>query len=402
VLSNNIRPWRQINELHLHVTTACNLRCGYCYADTDVKNRGRVMSDEMARAAIDEVLDQTDASVIQIIFHGGEPLLRSESFYENICAYAEARARNKGLGLSFGMQTNLTLLTETMADLLSKYRVKIGTSIDGPQNIHNSYRGLYSAVINGVALAKRFGIFCGPIVVVHRHNYDRMKDVLDNFRELGIFSVHCNVGAAVGRGTKTLQRLNAKQIFIAFSEIFEYMLSNDFAIVDTRVLMMVERQIYRRYSQDRALLNCSTPFCHAGITLIAVDVDGSVFPCGCASADDSLMPFRIAQIGSRASYDRDRLLRFHEKPTTYETICADCPARFVCYHGCPAFDATDAETAFSICQSNRLSHDFLSTRSSDIQRYRTFLENQGINRRGHNQNSDGRTEINHCSLGKHN
>lgn len=368
------RPWRQINELHLHVTTACNLRCLYCYADAGSKNKGQAMSDETARAAICEVIDQTDAPSIQIIFHGGEPLLRPRSFYESLCNYAKELTKKKGIGLTFGMQTNLTLLTESNVKILSKYNIKIGTSIDGPQEYHDAYRGSYSKVIQGVRIARHHGIFCGPITVIHRHNYNRMTEVLDNFKQLGISSVHCNVGAAVGRGTVKLQRLSAQQIFTALRDIFEYMLAGDFAVVEVRVLMMVEREIYRKHSRDRALLNCSTPFCHAGITMIAIDVDGSVFPCGCASTNNALKPFLISKIGDPASYDRERLLKFHEKPITYETSCRNCPARFVCYHGCPAFDAFDPATAESICESNRLFQNYLCTRKKDISRYHKFLE----------------------------
>ena len=371
-------PWRQVNELHLHVTAACNLCCRYCYADASAGRRAQEMPEEIARTAIDEVLDQTIASVIQIIFHGGEPLLRSDDFYDEICTYALEASGKRGIGITFGMQTNLTLLTEARALLLAKYRVKLGTSLDGPQPIHDMYRGAYWDVVRGIEIARCHEIFCGPIVVVHRYNFDHMPEVLENFRTLGIAQVHCNVGAAVGRGAARLQPLSAHEIFTALCGTFEYMLATNFAVIDTKVLMMVEREIFQRHSRDQALLNCSTPFCHAGITLIAVDVDGSVFPCGCASSNAALMPFKIGQIGKASSFDRDRLHQFHMKPHTYETECTICRAQFVCYHGCPAFDATDQKTASSICESNRMFHDYLQARSSDLQSYRTFLIEKGV------------------------
>jgi uncharacterized protein len=58
----------------LHITTGCNMRCGYCYSPPVQRAD---MSEETARAAVDFAARLNPINT-GIIFFGGEPLLRTE------------------------------------------------------------------------------------------------------------------------------------------------------------------------------------------------------------------------------------------------------------------------------------------------------------------------------------
>jgi uncharacterized protein len=336
------------------------------------------MTEEVARAAIDEVLAQSAARSMTVIFHGGEPLLRSIDFFDRLCEYAGCQAEAMGWSISFGMQTNLVLLTDEKASVLSRHRVALGTSIDGPRDIHNAFRGAHDAVVRGIATASRHGILSGAIVVIQAHNCRRMPEVLGHLRELGFTSINCNVGAAVGRGLHALRALTAEEIFEATCQVYEFMASCRFALVEKRVLNRVERFLFRRHSRSLNLLSCETPFCHAGTSMVAVDVDGGVYPCGCAGTDSNMSPFRIATIGGPQSFDRARLVAFHAKPSKYRDQCPVCRSRFVCEHGCPAFDVHDPQTAAATCSANQKFHDYLVASGETLAHYKAYFEREGV------------------------
>ena len=372
-------PWKMVNELHLQVTASCNLRCRYCYAaDIRAHEGTRSMPELVARAAIDEVLAQSEAPALTLILHGGEPLLRPMAFFDRVCMHARRQAEAAGRVISFGMQTNLVLLTDAKAAVLARHGVSLGTSIDGPQEIHDSFRGAHEAVMRGAKTAARHGILGGAIVVIQEHNCRRMSEVLGHLLDLGFTSVSCNVGAAVGRGLHAIRVLTADEILEAQCQVFEFMASHNFALVEKRVLGKVDRFLFRRHSRSLDLLSCETPFCHAGVSMVAVDIDGGVYPCGCAGTDRNMVPFRIATIGKTGSYDRARLVAFHAKQEKYTTQCPSCRARFVCEHGCPAFYAHDRRTAAAMCIANQRFHDYLAAGGETLERYKTFFEQRGI------------------------
>lgn len=375
--NNFFQPWSKINELHLQVTTACNLHCIYCYDADQYKTHGmRLMSEAMAIQTIDKVFSQTKVSEINIIFHGGEPLLQPIEFFDHICSYA--KTKNSKLSLSFGMQSNLTLLTQEKADVLGKHQVSLGTSLDGPPEIHNSYRGKYNSVIRGIKIAKQKNIFSGVITVIHRHNFSQMPFVLGHFLELGIDKAYCNIGSCVGSKAENLSRLTAEEIFIAMIDIFNFMEYHDFNFIEKRILGKVERFIFKRFSRYPNFLSCDTPFCHAGISMIAVDVDGKVFPCGCAGTDGNFKSYQIASIDDPSSFDKTRLLKFHSKSEKYQTKCEACPAKYVCEHGCPAFDLQDAITAESTCQANIKFYHFLNENLPIVRKYEAYLKSMRV------------------------
>ena len=90
------------------------------------------------------------------------------------------------------------------------------------------------------------------------------------------------------------------------------------------------------------------------------------------------MPFKIADITRPDSYNRERLLLFHKKPGRYESDCVVCNARYVCYHGCPAFDAIDWESESEICEANLVFHSYLRSQENDMYFFKQYLTQMGV------------------------
>lgn len=81
-------------------SSACNLRCEYCFYSSvsderEIANRG-MMSEETAKRVIDSALDFGKDSVY-FTFQGGEPLLRGLDFFRFFVDYTKSVNKNNAV-----------------------------------------------------------------------------------------------------------------------------------------------------------------------------------------------------------------------------------------------------------------------------------------------------------------
>ncbi len=135
-----------ISSYLVKVHSRCNLMCDYCYeyncGNTSWKQKPREMDDKVYEQLLVRVKEHAlEHNITEIFFsfHGGEPLLRSSEFF----TYAVNRAKDylePATKISFGMQSNGTLLTGELIDLMANLDISYGLSIDGPPHVHNKFR----------------------------------------------------------------------------------------------------------------------------------------------------------------------------------------------------------------------------------------------------------------------
>lgn len=132
---------QQVNQLCFITTEECNLRCEYCVYSGSYENRRshnnlHEISIETARKAIDLFVKiATNKSARTIIFYGGESLM-AFNVIKDIVDYANSLEE----GISFAMNTNLTLLTPEIITFLVKNDFRLTVSLDGPEKVHDLYR----------------------------------------------------------------------------------------------------------------------------------------------------------------------------------------------------------------------------------------------------------------------
>ncbi len=121
-----------------HLTHDCNLRCVYCY--TGLKF-GAGMSPEVADRGVDFAIAEargSNAEHLEIVFFGGEPLLRRDILYR--VADRATAAAGGGLRVSFKMSTNGVLLSEETVRELARRRVYVSISLDGDPEVQDRQR----------------------------------------------------------------------------------------------------------------------------------------------------------------------------------------------------------------------------------------------------------------------
>lgn len=152
-------PFRQFI---LKVHSRCNLSCSYCYVYEMADQAWRQMPTRMSGAIADRAVERMAEHAkehgldsIDVILHGGEPLLAGASWLADLVDSLRTRVPTQ---VNVAMQTNGTLLTRPAIEELRKLRVSIGVSLDGDTEAtgrHRRYangRSSFDAVADGLHL----------------------------------------------------------------------------------------------------------------------------------------------------------------------------------------------------------------------------------------------------------
>jgi uncharacterized protein len=125
----------------LFLTTACNLRCTYCYAAAGDTPK-QAMPIEVAQRGIDFVIDnavELGKSVIEIAYHGGgEPTVNWSTLTQSF-DYAWAKARPMGLEVHASLASN-GVLPDYKIDWIIEHLDGVSLSFDGLPDVHDAHR----------------------------------------------------------------------------------------------------------------------------------------------------------------------------------------------------------------------------------------------------------------------
>lgn len=126
----------------LFLTTACNLRCTYCYAsagDTPLKS----MSLEIAKKGIDFISKnaiETNSDMITVNYHGGGEPTANWKILVDSYEYARSRAKNNGLGIIGSTATNGVLTDNQINWIIENLEGGVSLSFDGLPSMHDMHR----------------------------------------------------------------------------------------------------------------------------------------------------------------------------------------------------------------------------------------------------------------------
>jgi uncharacterized protein len=146
------------------------------------------MSDALVDAYIGQLLESHPGPEITVAWQGGEPTLMGVDFFRRAFATAE-RLRRPGQVLHHTIQTNGTLLTDEWCELFAANNVLVGISIDGPPEVHDTYRvdkrgnATSAKVLRGLALLRENGVEFNVLCTVNAANQDHGRDVYRYFRD---------------------------------------------------------------------------------------------------------------------------------------------------------------------------------------------------------------------------
>jgi len=269
-------------KLTLNLANTCNMRCKYCYAHGGVyESEESVMTQETAKAAVDFFFSRFE-EISSIKFIGGEPLMNLEVL-NFVCKYIdELKDRGKIRKIpSYIVNTNGTILTDEILDLINQYEMRVNFSLDGPGWLNDQARifvngnGTSSVVEQNIRrLHEATNGRCPTSVdaVYTQRHVEQGVSVMDVMHylkdELHISKVHViPVDAAEG----SPYHLQNDQFYLdAIDEIFA-----DYSGNKEYIFMLLQGIITRMKTKDISPDN----MCIGGTELFAVSSAGKIYPC---------------------------------------------------------------------------------------------------------------------------
>ena len=163
-------------------TDSCNMNCVYCFNSRRTASAGKRMSDKIMEHTFKCVLPYYKK--VRFIWHGGEPLLMGQRFYERVVDL-QRQINANGTEIENSVQTNLTLLNNETARFLCDNKFHVGSSFDG-FSANDCTRGNSQKILDGFETLKRAGGHNGFICVVQSRNIDHLIDDYEEFKRRGI------------------------------------------------------------------------------------------------------------------------------------------------------------------------------------------------------------------------
>lgn len=315
-------------------TLGCPSKCHYCWSSDEKSPK---MSIETVRE-IAAWLKDYRSDQVTITFHGGEPLLAGAEFYRQALPILSEELAH--LAPTFALQSNLWLLTPEMAKIFAEYRIPIGSSIDGPEEINDSQRGegYFRKTMRGYEIARANGLDVRFICTFTCRSVERKEEIFDFFLERG-FPLKLHPALPSLRSDDPKEWALEPEVY---GDLLVYLLDRYLENLGRMEVMNINdicRGIFTRHGTVCTFADCM------GNTL-AIGPDGSIYPCYrfigmpeyvMGNVYDRPTPDDLARSGA------GRLMQAFKDYVDRE--CAGCAHIRYCRGGCPynAIAPTDGE-----------------------------------------------------------
>ena len=348
----------------------CNLDCKYCFylekENLFPANERFVMPDHVLEEYIRQRIEAQSPGEISFAWQGGEPTLLGVNFFRKVVAlqakYADGKAIHNAL------QTNGTLLNDEWGEFLRRHRFLVGLSIDGPCDLHDTYRvdrkqnATFGRVMAGLDVLKKHRVDFNTLTVVNRANSQRPLEVYRFLKEIGscyiqfiplVERVADRAGLADERGLApppepeggsayrpvTAWSVDARQYGNFLVQIFEEWVRHDVG----RIFVQLFDVALGNWMGLGSSLCIFAEKCGAAL---ALEHNGDVYSC-----DHYVYPqYKLGNIlnkslGEMANSPGQRHFG-SQKSDTLPNYCRKCEVRFACHGECPKnrfIDTPDGE-----------------------------------------------------------
>jgi radical SAM protein with 4Fe4S-binding SPASM domain len=290
---------------YLHLTSACNLWCVYCYT------KSTRTQHELDTDSWKDVIIQSAQVADTLVFSGGEPLLRDDVFELASCAKAQ--------GLTTKLLTNGTLITPENCSLIAQCFDAIQISIDGSESVHNKTRGCYraaDAALNTMVMCSPRKVSVG--ITVTKENIGELPNFIYSLKARGVTKVHLNLLKPVTSRSRRYQPA-VEHLEAFLQDLFH------------RAPLTVTNFDHIVPPIGECSLNCG-----AGTDVISLMPDGSMFPCE-GLIRPSLWAGNVLETPLAECIKHSPVLQNLRKITVDQIAgCRTCCYRYFCGGGCRA------------------------------------------------------------------
>lgn len=270
------------------------------------------------------------------IWHGGEPMIMGVEFYESVIHIQSTILRKKFVNT---FQSNCTLINDTWISFLKKYDIKVSTSIDGDEELHNINRirgnkGTFAEVIRNVKRLQEENLLAGVVTVLSRQNIDKIDRILNYFSSAKI-STRLNpilpCERVEGQPDLSIEPIEYADALI---KCFDHWVDGQYPEGEKIMIAPLTDIIYNMTHDSKPRLCNFSGTC--GDSFIAINHNGDLYNCGRFCEIDD---YKIANIQEINSIDeiiekKKMLIRWHINDDKADE-CANCEWFKICNRGCP-------------------------------------------------------------------
>ncbi len=325
---------RQMTALIKPASSACNLKCSYCFYCDEAKARnkdlGSLMSLETAENLIRKMFDFCgENSDLTFMFQGGEPLLAGAEFFEKFVETAE-KLKTNGSRVYYSLQTNGTLINEDFCRIFKENNFLIGVSLDGVKEKHNQNRcNSFDRAMQGIELLKNHGVAFNILsVITSQTDAAELFNfyVKNDFRD--VQPIYCldpldGSKADFSLSAKQLARFKKRLFNLWFAEVSK---GNRFYVRDfDNLLSLMSKGVAE---QCGASGKCNAQ--------LVVEADGTCYPCDFYCLDEfECLNINEADINDILKCNGLRKFFEHDEPKN--KLCSSCRVKTLCGGGCKRY-----------------------------------------------------------------
>jgi uncharacterized protein len=343
---NRVIKKNKISMLSINVANTCNMECVYCF------NKGGKYGDDRelninknnVSGIVDNILG-TDLfdDTLQVVFFGGEPLLRFSLIKEFIREYKQKKGPKSQW--TFSINTNGTILTEEMLEFADNEISSIAISLEPNEQTHNYHRPLankkssYSKIIHNL---KRYIAVMKDRISVEIVYLDSNIDLYsDNAWLLNMGAMYADYGPV--QGEYFFNNWSHSDVDKYLDRIEEYYLSNksNFHKGEAKLVSLAVDALNIRFGIS------AFNSCGAGRQLLGISSDGSLGGCWMFIQDKGLNMGNIIE-SNELKRDVFNNLKSIINPKN-DVNCSKCWASNICAGHCPAYRHLIPEHAYKRC-----------------------------------------------------
>ena len=365
------------------VGPVCNLNCRYCYylkkKDQYPSTDRFLMSDVVLEKYVIQHIQASTENIISFSWHGGEPLLAGTDFFRKALKI-QKKHKPAGSTIINGVQTNGTLLNDEWCDFLASEGFIVGISIDGPGDLHNSYRRTkddgttLQKVIAGYKLLKAYGVIPEILCVVNAGNVKHPLVIYNFFKQLGAkYITFLPLVEKEQTSSTGVSRISVTAIEFGYflSEIFDEWVDKDIGEIKIQIFEEASRTAF---NQEHTLcifkVNCG------GVPV--VEHTGDFYSCDHYVDKEHLLG-NLKDHSLSYFLDCDVQKAFGQaKSLTLPKYCLNCEVRSMCNGECPKnrfIKSPDGEQGLNyLCQGYKY---FFNHCRPFVEAINSAWENQG-------------------------
>lgn len=308
-----------INTL-IKPTHSCNLRCKYCFHEKYGYDNSLLDMNKLKKYI--DLLSQTYKHV-NIVWHGGEPLMVPLTYYEEIYDYC----KSKDTLFTYSMQTNGTLLNQENIDFFKANNTNIGLSFDGLGN--EITRSHTKETLKGITLLQNNDYYPGAIIVINKYNVNNLIEEYEYFKSLNL-SMKINPMFNDGAAINNALYLNTEDYVNNFITFFKYWYNDNNCNINVTTCEEIINLIFNNHSSVCTYNSCLGKW-------LCLDSDGLIYPCDRLCTNEYNLG-NIDNINSiNEAFLSDNYLKLLKYSVTRRNKCIqNCEYYKNCYAGCNA------------------------------------------------------------------